>query len=612
PAAWHELGGGVQSIIVDGDAYEDSQIYWNSFQIINPSGHRGIKTISPDRSWLEKTGKASSPHWISNFTIAGNSFLSRWDHNNHPLNGYFRPASDIAGAYNIPHYELLAYGNLRGALYAPTSSRYFQMAAEGRPAAEVGTSWRSVIPRLEEIYARPITYTGTKATGYHPNFDTTTYAQHKLLKGWVSPTDYAPEGKARDKNYSQHLAKVSLAPKGELEKIAPMPLNTAEFLGDPLITEGFYEEHIMEPVKAQPISMEKPWTKDSKDTGFILHIAFDDIGTPGTRRSLVKETDGTTSYEVALTERDTVEFLLTKDTQVLSQVESYDTFAKGDHLTMQVDTTYRQLFVESDYVYSQLKILNRKGITRVVYHIQDSQPKIETNYSELHVWLNKKDKHRFYTLSHKNPGIWETQYTGLDTLHDGFLRSQSTYDKTKDETKGTFENYWRENFPVKTGTYYLYLQGPGMTQPNAVKEGDYVWLWDGTNRSSMRTFTNGKLAGNRYFNHAATVSGRPMCMIRKNINSQNKYPTWKWTPHVKLPRGKVELFSSFTGSYGSLRIIRGGQGSYGEPVFTKKSSFGPAYRTLESESSALVFIRKPLDEKGRVPGWGTPDIYLHK
>jgi hypothetical protein len=51
-------------------------------------------------------------------------------------------------------------------------------------------------------------------------------------------------------------------------------------------------------------------------------------------------------------------------------------------------------------------------------------------------------------------------------------------------------------------------------------------------------------------------------------------------------------------------VIRGGQGEYGRPANL------PAYRALESMASALSFIRPPLDQTGRVPGWGKPDIYL--
>lgn len=608
PSRWYELGGGVQDVIVDGDAYENTHIYWNLFQNILPAGHRGVKTITPDYDYaMQQTGYATN-NWIKNFTVLGNVFLDRWDHNNRLPYGYRRAQSSVNGQ-NIPDYfELLSGMNFQGGLAFDNPASWFSSYLEGRPDPVVMTGWKTNAPTLSGVYSNPITFTGSLTNGYQADFSQTTYATNKLLYGWCEPTDYAPAAGWETTPGSNPVA----IPRSELQKIAPMPIDTGAFLGDTSRTNRYFEELTGTAFNASPLVSTNLWSAGTPDDGFLFHVKFGSVGTPGTQRELLRETEGTLQYTVSLTTNNTARYCVTSGETILSEVESVDTFSNGDHLTMQVFTPFYSVFAEMGYVSTVANRLYNEGIRKIRYWFSPAAP--ATNPTEtagvLNVWMNMSDHYRFY---HFKDGAWKLNLTEVDGIHGCALRTFSTNRlfsfniSTNSAGVGTAENFRRDVYPVDTNEWRtLYLDGPAEDYSSEWANGDIRWTWDGDDEPVIMRNDNGTGVGSSStFTLAGFSSGRPLCFIRHNIDHQDKAAGWVWTPNVDLPRGEVVLFSSFDGSCESVRIIRGGQGEYGLPTTV------PAYRALETVGSAMSFIRPALNQQGLVSGWGTPDLYLH-
>jgi hypothetical protein len=601
PALWQEIGGGTQNFIIDSDAYKNTCIYWNVFQNLAPGGHRGIMTISPDKAWVVADPKNKQRDYIENLAIMGNAILPRMDNYNRPPYGYIRPAATIAGRIGPDYYELLNTENLYALANTDFAPARFKQTVESRPDAAARQGWRSKVPTLSDIYERPILYTGDVKTGYDADFSHTTYAGNKFLNGWVSPTDYAPKadwGRAPD-------GAARLTPLPELQKIPDMPLKLADFLGDPSRKGGFFDEFSGPPVQARKtVLTTAPWRAGSPDDGFLLHIKFRSVGTPGTWRELLSEKNGNDSYRVVLTKENTVRYELYHEGKLASRVESSDTFKDGDHLTLQVYTPYFPTPPEHYFPYAMLSNVFSQGVRKIRYMSSDHAPAdFKPAADELYVWMDTSRLHRFFEWRDQQ---WQPVLGALDSVHACAIRSFSPQrDKPFNAPEST-PSLRRDLYTVEARRWHtLYLDGPGVDSSDVWTSGDLRWVKESTNTGTVLRNDGGKAVGaNNAFSVMQMASGRPRCFIRHNIDHSDKLWDWIWTPNVNLPRGEVTLFGSFDGSYETFRVIRGGQGEYGLPANT------PAYRALESMASALAFIRPPLDQTGRVPGWGKPDIYL--
>lgn len=601
PAQWAEIGGGTQNIIIDGDSYARSHIYWNIFQNLMPSGHRGIKTISPDLDWVRENPAQVQRNYIENFSIIGNAFLERWDHNNTPAYGYFPEGSGIGGPLGASFFQLIATENAYTRTHLNREVSLFKQTIESRPDASLREGWRADVPTLTDVYQKPITFTGTWQTGYQADFSRTTYSGNKLLEGFVEPTDYAPKPGWEKSPGGAAM----LTPASELAKIAPMPVDLAKFLGDPSRKGSLFDELRAAPVQAKPLVLDSPWRNGSPDDGFLLHAKFRSVGTKGTLREIFSETQGDKRHEVVLTENDTVRYRLLQGGEVISQVETTDRFRDSDHLTMQIYTPYFPVAVESYYPLLMLRHAYDAGIRRIRYLSADTPPpasSLEQTPGVLHVWMNPSDHYRF---SEWTDGAWRPVRGARDAIHTCALRSFSDNRDARAPGTGTSENFWRDRFPIPQGTWFtINLNGPG-EEPVALKDKELGWSFTKENAvPAMNLQLAGKPVGVSRFFVGNLASGRVRGIIRRNIDHQDKKWDWLWTPDVALPRGQVSLFRTFDGSYESFRIIRGGQGEYGLPPNP------PAYRSLETVAPALTFIREPVDASGKVPGWGTPDIYL--
>ncbi len=606
PAQWAPVGGGTQNFIIDSDAYVNTHIYWNIFQNLQPTGHRGIKTISPDIGWVQSNPEQNQKDYIQNLSIVGNAFLERWDFNNHPLYGYWRPESSIGGRLHQPFFELMNSENLYATTHLDRIPALFKNVMESRPDPEVMVDWRKHTPKLQNVYQRPITFTGSVKDGYLADFSKTTYAEDKFLEGFLAPTDFSvipeweksPSGAAR------------LTPRSELSQIAPMPTDLAAFLGDPSRAGSFFNELNASPVKAAPQILQNPWRAEAKDDGFVLHIKFGSVGTPGTEREIFRETAGDRSYRVLLTRENTARYEMREGKKLLSQVEGTDTFKDGDHLSMQVYTPYFPIHPEGHYPSTLLSHAYANGIRKIRYISSKTEPAVPaTEADTLSVWMNPEARYQFKEWKENQ---WLPVWGGRDTIHANAIRSFSANRKKFFSGRiagggiGTAENYRRDLYPVPEEKWMnLYLDGPGEDSTGIWQDNDLRWVNTGTTFPIV-FLKQGEsvLGGNAFFSGMAPASGRPRCVIRHNIDHQDKKHDWIWTPDETLPRGEVTLFKTFDGSYESFRVIRGGQGEYGLP----KNE--PAYRWLESITAALAFIRPPLDKQGKVPGWGTPEIYL--
>ena len=609
PAEWAVIGGGTQNFIIDADSYADSHIYWNIFQNLMPTGHRGIKTISPDRDWVLENPNQPQRNFIDGLTIVGNAFLERWDHNNTPEYGYFAESSGIGGSLTSPFFNLLVSENAYVRTHQNRQVSLFKQTIESRPDAIVREGWRQGVPTLPDVYRNPITFTGAWNTGYQADFSRTAYAGHKFLEGFVAPTDYSPKP-AWEKSPG---GAAMLTPASELAKIAPMPVNLAEFLGDPSRKGGLFDELKSAPVQAKPATLESPWREGSADDGFLLHLKFGSIGTKGTVRELLSENRDGKRYEVVLTERDTVRYRIHQGDTLIGEVESTDRFRDGDHLTLQVYTPYFPVVAESHYPQSMLKRQYNQGLRKIRYVSGPTAPTaadLDRSTGVLNVWMNPADRYRF---SEFVDGSWRLVLGGMDSVHACAIRSfsdkrnESFHRNLTSIKNGTAENFWRDLYPVPAGTWFtLHLDGPDEDSTTMWKEKDLRWFFTKQDASpGVRLNLGGKAVGaNSFFGGMSLSSGRVRCIIRRNIDHQDMKWDWIWTPGVDLPRGQVGLFRTFDGSYESFRVIRGGQGEYGAPPNA------PAYRSLETVAPALAFIREPLDATGTVPGWGTPDIYL--
>lgn len=611
PAAWAEIGGATQNFIIDGDSYAYSNIYWNIFQNLMPAGHRGLKTISPDRDWVTATPKASQKDYIENLAVMGNAFLERWDHNNNTAYGYFAEGTGIGGSLTQPFFEMVNSENAYVQTHLIRQVALFKQTIESRPDPVARSDWRSGAPTLTDVYQKPITFTGSWETGYTADFSRTAHAGDKFLEGFVEPSDYAPKS-GWDRSPG---GAVKLTPASELSKIAPMPVSYAESLGDPARKGGLFDELKSTPVQARPLTLETPWRAGSADDGFLLHLKFGSVGTGGTVRELVSEAQGDKRYEVVLTENDTVRYRLYQGGKIISEVESTDRFKSGDHLTMQVYTPYFPVVAETHYPSLQLKLRYKRGIREIRYISGPTPPAaadLKISPAVLNVWMNPADRFRF---SEYADGAWRPVLGGMDSVHACAIRTfsdnrnDSFHRKVASIKNGTAANYWRDMFPIAPGEWHsLYLDGPGEDSTDKWKPSDIRWFFTKTEGYPVVTFNrDGKVTGaNGVFGGMSLASGAVRGVIRHNIDHQDKQPDWKWTPDVDLPRGQVTLFRTFDGSYESFRMIRGGQGEYGPPPNA------PFFRSMETVGPALAFIREPIDATGKVDGWGTPDIYLTK
>ncbi|WP_309398465.1 hypothetical protein [Cerasicoccus maritimus] len=610
PAAWHEIGGATQNFIIDGDSYEDSYIYWNIFQNLMPAGHRGLKTIGPDKDFALSDPKARDDNYITNLGVFGNAFLERWDHNNNAHYGYLVEGSGIGGSLHFPFYEMINSENAYVRTHLDRQPAVFKQQIDARPDAAAREGWRANATTITDVYENPITFTGAWDQSYEADFSKTAHAGDKLLEGFVEPLDYAP---------MPHWEKSPggadrLTPKSELAKIAPMPTDLATFLGDPSRKGSFFDELKATPVQAAPQTLDTPWREGSPDDGFLLHIKFGSVGTPGTLREIISESDGSKRYEVVLTERDTARYRLYNGEEILSEIETEDTFQDGDHLSMQILTPYFQVCAEVGY---PTMLLTRKyreeGLRKIRYITADQAPDTSdlTDANTLYVWMNPSNGYRISELIN---GQWVICQTGMDSVHANAFRSFSSqrndsfHRNLQSNIPGTPENFWRDMYPQDDQWHTLYIDGPGEDSSEVWQEADLRFIYSPNNGpGNIMINLGGKQAGaNRTFNGMAMASGRPRGFLRHNVDHQAKQWDWKWTPDVDLPRGEVKLFDSFDGSYESFRVIRGGQGEYGAPPNP------PAYRSLETMAAAMSFIREPLDAEGRAPGWGKPDIYLHQ
>ncbi|WP_269539386.1 hypothetical protein [Cerasicoccus fimbriatus] len=610
PAAWHEIGGATQNFIIDSDAYVDSHIYWNIFQNLMPAGHRGIKTIGPDKDFALSDPKTRETDYIVNMGIFGNAFLERWDHNNHEHYGYMVEGSGIGGSLFHPFYELINSENAYFRTHVDRQPAQFKQVIDARPDPAAREGWQANAPTIADVYEKPITFSGTWDTHYEADFSQTTYSGDKLLEGFVSPLDYAPK---------PHWEKspggaARLTPKSELAQVAPMPTDLADFLGDPSRKGSFFDEFSATPISAKRQTLDNPWREGSPDDGFVLHVKFGSVGTPGTLREIISESNGGKRYEVALTERDTARYRLYDGEALVSEIETTDTFEDGDHLSMQVLTPYFQLCAEIGY---PTMLLTRQylenGLRKIRYVSSTTAPDANQLKDEntLYVWMNPEDRYRIRELVN---GEWQLCISGMDSVHANAFRSfspqrqDSFHRNLQSNIPGTPENYWRDMYPLTDGQWHtLYIDDENTDSTTEWQEADLRFVYS-PNRGpgNIAINLNGKSVGaNRYFNGMAMGTGRPRAFLRHNIDHQAKEWDWTWTPNVDLPRGQVTLFDSFDGSYETFRVIRGGQGEYGLPPNT------PAYRSLETIGAAISFIRSPLDESGRAPGWGKPDIYLH-
>jgi hypothetical protein len=476
----------------------------------------------------------------------------------------------------------------------------FKQTVDGRPDAAARKDWRAHVPTLADVYERPILYTGEMKTGYAADFSRTTYAQDKFLTGWVAPTDYAPKpawvaspgGAAR------------LTPLSELQKIPDMPTDLAAFLGDPSRRGSFFAEFSGSVVSAKKTVLESPWRKDSPDDGFVLHAKFRSVGKPGTWRELLSEKNESGAYRVVLTEADTVRFELYSHGRLVSRVESTDTFQDGDHLTMQVYTPYFPSPPEHYYPYAMLHHVFAEGVRTIRYMSSEQPPSgFTAKPDELYVWMDTTRQHRFFEW---RGGEWQPVLGALDSVHACAIRAFSPQRDNAFSGPTTTPSFRRDLYTVDAGRWYtLHVDGPGVDSSGTWKDGELRWVRDGVQAGTVLRNDGGKAAGaNNAFHVMPMASGRPRCFIRHNIDHSDKRWDWLWTPDVELPRGEVTLFGGFDGSFETFRVIRGGQGEFGKPANE------PAYRILESIASALAFIRPPLDQTGRVPGWGKPDIYL--
>lgn len=600
PALWQEIGGGTQNFIIDGDAYKDSHIYWNVFQNLAPAGHRGIMTIAPDKAWTLADPKRDQKHYIENLAIMGNAFLERLDNHNRPPYGYIRPASTISGRIGQPLFELLNTENLFAQLNTDLMPALFKQTVDARPDAD-RRGWRAEVPALTDLYERPILYTGDIKSGYQADFSRTTYAGHKFLHGWVSPMDYAPKpawaassgGAAR------------LTPATELKKIPDMPTDLASFLGDPSRRGGFFDEFSGAPIAAKRTVLQAPWRAGSPDDGFLLHVKFGSVGTRGTLRELISEKSAAGSYRVVLTEANTARFELYSEGRLVSRVETTDTYENGDHLTMQVFTPYFPVPPEHHYPYAMLSNVFAQGVRKIRYMSSATEPSgFNAAADELYVWMDTARQHRFFEWS---DGAWQPSLGATDSIHACAVRAFSPQRDKPFGGPASTPALRRDLYTIEGGRWHtLHLDGPGIDSSAVWKAGDLRWTKEATRTGTvLRHDGSDKAVGaNNVFNVMQMASGRPRCFIRHNIDHADKRWDWLWTPDVSLPRGEVTLFAGFDGSFETFRVIRGGQGEFGSPANA------PAYRALESIASALAFIRPPLDQTGRVPGWGKPDIYL--
>lgn len=601
PATWQEIGGGVQNFIIDGDAYKNSAIYWNVFQNITPGGHRGILSIAPDKAFVVANPKLDQKTYIENLAIMGNAFLERWDNYNRAPYGYFRPASTIGGKIGQPFFELLNSENVYGVANTDFMPSPFKQTIDGRPDADARKGWRANVPTLSDVYEHPILYTGEMKTGYKADFSGTTYAGDKLLAGWVSPTDYAP----KPAWVASPSGAARLTPLSELKKIPGMPTNLAAFLGDPSRKGGFFDEWSGPAVTAKKTVLTNPWRAGSPDDGFLLHVKFRSVGKPGTWRELLSEKNAASSYRVALTEADTVRFELYSQGRLVSRVESTDTFKDGDHLTMQVYTPYFPIPPEHYYPYAMLHNVFAAGVRKIRYMAADRPPTgFTAKADELYVWMDTTRQRRFFEW---RGGEWAPVLGALDSVHACAIRAFSPQRDKPFSGPTSTPSFRRDLYTVDAGRWYtLHLDGPGVDSSATWQTDDLRWVRDGVQAGTVLRNDGGPkpVGANNAFSVMQMASGRPRCFIRHNIEHADKRWDWLWTPDVDLPRGEVTLFGSFDGSFESFRVIRGGQGEYGRPANI------PAYRALESMASALSFIRAPLDQTGRAPGWGKPDIYL--
>lgn len=603
PAQWAEIGGGTQNIIMDSDAYVNTHIFWNIFQNLLPTGHRGIKTISPDKDWVLSNDQVRDRDYIENLSIVGNAFLERLDHNNHPDYGYWRSAASIGGRLHWPFYELLNVENLYPVTHNDRQPAYFMNWLEARPDPEAAQGWLAGRPRLTDVYSNPITYTGTVTEGYRPDFSRTSHAGDKFLEGFLDPLDLRPrEGWERSPGGAARLT-----PASELAKIPPMPVDLAEVLGDAARSGSLFDELEGTPVPAQVQRMPSPWREDAPDDGFVLHVKFGSAGTPGTERELLREKQGDKRYRVFLTRNNTVRFEFWQSGKLLSRVESDDTFRDGDHLTLQVMTPFHPLHPEGYYARARLLNLYRQGLRRIRYVSSNTAPTPGADAEELWVWMNPEAGYRFKEW---RQGSWEEVWTGNDSIHANAVRTFSV-DRHKNfngklggPDMGTFENLRRDLYPLDPGRVYsFFLDGPGEDNSETMRDGDLRWENSGIDFYNVQLKQGDRMLGtNRFFNIMGMATGRPRCFIRRNIEYASKLRDWRWTPDVDLPRGEVVLFDGFDGSYERFRVIRGAEGQFGAPANPT------AYRIMESVAAALAFTRPPLDDRGTVPGWGTPEL----
>lgn len=600
-----ELGGGTQNVIIDGDSYTYTHFYWNVFQNLAP-GYRGFMSINPDKDWVAEDPSRSQRDYIENLAVMGNAFLDRLDFNNRPPQGYIRGLSTIGGRYNQPLFELINSENV----YAVTGGNEFPAPfkgfVDGRPDPVVRTGWQKGSLSLSDVYEKPILYKGSHDTRYDADFSRTTYAGDKFLEGFASPKDYTPKAP-----WTQSPGRAArLAPGSELAKVAPMPTDLAAFLGDSSRVGSFFGEFSGQAVSARKQTLPAPWRPEAKNDGFLLHVKLGSVGKPGTRREIIRESDGKgLQYSVALTERDTAAFELKSGDEVLSRVESADTFKNGDHLTMQIYTPYFPLVSESHFPSALLAQLHGEGIRKIRYVTSAQPPALPPDTrEEIGIWLDPGRNHRFFQ---RRDGKWVAVKSAVDSIHASALRALHTGMKTAGQApapanKGTSENFLRDAYPIPSDrTFTLHLDGKNDDSAGSAQEFDLRWVRQKSGVPAILMWTGGKWGGGVDFSSMPLCTGRPRCFIRHNIDHQYKKLDWIWTPGVDLPRGDVVLFDGFDGSYETFRVIRGGQGQYGLP------SYAATYRILESIASAMSFIRPPLDESGRVPGWGAPEIFLN-
>jgi hypothetical protein len=227
---------------------------------------------------------------------------------------------------------------------------------------------------------------------------------------------------------------------------------------------------------------------------------------------------------------------------------------------------------------------------------------------EVSIWMDPGRQFRFFR---QEGGQWVPVASAEDSVYACAIRSiyaamKAGGQEVKSSTKPTNANFQRDAYPLPEGRVFtIHLDGSDADSIESAKEFDLRWVRNDTGERSVRAMVSGKWVPSPDFNIMPMSTGRPRCFIRHNIDHQHKELDWLWTPDVALPRGEVTLFDGFDGTFEGFRVIRGGQGQYGQP-----QSY-PIYRMLESVASAMSFIRTPLDSSGRVAGWGTPELWLH-